>query len=315
MMRAFILLAIAMMLAVSASSVSAAEIRNLSAEYDLTQDSAFVDVSISLKSNSSDFSWHIPKDAGQIEVPGMIYTVLDFNDYKDVQVVGNLSYVNIRYVTSSVVENTRDHFFILDLSGIKSDTKSVLVKLPEEATLKYSLNSSQASIIPATKDVITDGKRIILHWDQADFSKSAAILVIYDLPYTYAWLVYPIIIIVLVAVAGFLIYHYGFMRKYIRAARSVGVGLLQKGQDFGAKVIPVSHKRELTKNLFEEEKRIVEILYETAGHELWQKQLTLKSGLTKVAISRKLRSLEQKGLIEKIPYGNTNKIRLKNIQH
>ncbi len=63
--------------------------------------------------------------------------------------------------------------------------------------------------------------------------------------------------------------------------------------------------------MFEDEKLIVRILLIEKTRELWQKQLEQKTGLNKVKLSRKLRSLEAKGLIEKIPYGNTNKIRLK----
>ena len=71
-----------------------------------------------------------------------------------------------------------------------------------------------------------------------------------------------------------------------------------------------STEKDITKNLFEEEKKIVEVLLENKEG-IWQKQLQLKTGLTKVKLSRKIRNLEEKGVLEKIPYGNTNKIRLK----
>jgi len=70
-------------------------------------------------------------------------------------------------------------------------------------------------------------------------------------------------------------------------------------------------KKELTRNLFEDEKLVVETLLAADKHELWQKQLELRTKIPKVRLSRKLRSLEAKGLIEKVPYGNTNHIRLK----
>jgi len=62
--------------------------------------------------------------------------------------------------------------------------------------------------------------------------------------------------------------------------------------------------------LVEREKKVVDVLKKRGGEE-WQKTLTLKTGLTKVQLSRTLKSLERRGVIEKEQWGNTNKIRLK----
>ena len=67
---------------------------------------------------------------------------------------------------------------------------------------------------------------------------------------------------------------------------------------------------EVTKNLFEDEKRIVEYLLKKKGKESWTKEIVRDLGISKVKLSRKLRSLEKKEIIKKIPYGNENKVRV-----
>lgn len=70
-------------------------------------------------------------------------------------------------------------------------------------------------------------------------------------------------------------------------------------------------KEKLTTNLFKDEKKIIELLLKKKDHSSWTKNLVRESDLTKVKLSRTLRKLEEKNLIEKIPYGNENLIKLK----
>ena len=67
---------------------------------------------------------------------------------------------------------------------------------------------------------------------------------------------------------------------------------------------------ELTRNLFEDEKRIVKYLLEKKSHEAWTKEIIRNLNISKVKLSRKIRSLEEKKIIKRIPYGNENIIRL-----
>jgi uncharacterized membrane protein len=71
-------------------------------------------------------------------------------------------------------------------------------------------------------------------------------------------------------------------------------------------------KGELTRNLFEEEKKIVEYLVSRKNGESWTKEVARDLNIPKVRLSRKLRNLEQKGLIKRTPYGNENRIKLIN---
>ena len=125
----------------------------------------------------------------------------------------------------------------------------------------------------------------MIKWDKSDLI-SKTILVIYNQEESNSILLFILIPILIIAIALFFI---KLKPKQIKATPT---------------------EKDITKNLFEEEKKIVEVLLENKEG-IWQKQLQLKTGLTKVKLSRKIRNLEEKGIIEKIPYGNTNKIRLK----
>ena len=63
--------------------------------------------------------------------------------------------------------------------------------------------------------------------------------------------------------------------------------------------------------LLDTEKRVIEELKKADRNELWQKQIQNSTGYSKAKVSRVIRNLEARGLVSKIPFGNTNKIRLK----
>lgn len=94
---------------------------------------------------------------------------------------------------------------------------------------------------------------------------------------------------------------------YFVTATSMGVGAL---------VIllfqwKISQRQAITmlKVLPEDERKIVEILLNERKIE--QMYLVAESGLSKVKVSRVLVKLEQRGIIDKKPLGNTNLIKLK----
>lgn len=62
--------------------------------------------------------------------------------------------------------------------------------------------------------------------------------------------------------------------------------------------------------LLPEERRILEVLKKT-GFESTQSYLVKETGLTRVQVHRTIQRLESKGILEKHPYGLTNKIVLK----
>ena len=263
------------------------------ASYDLIGDKALVTIHLQFREKTNEIIWPVPNDATAIEVPGRSFAIEQSKDSLLLRITGAaFNQVEVKYLTSSPIEKTKDRFFILNLAGIPALQHDVTLYLPEGATLKYSLNSGKASILPTATEVRTDGKRIIIHWNGEDLSAKDALLVIYTpLKKNNSWLLAGIATIIVILIGGGVWYYFHRPRKALAAKSGSG--------------------SDLTRNLFEEEKIIIEKLLEAPGQELWQKQLEIKTGLSKVKLSRKLRNLEQKGLIEKIPYGNTNKIRVK----
>lgn len=67
--------------------------------------------------------------------------------------------------------------------------------------------------------------------------------------------------------------------------------------------------KKYTQNLYKDEKKIMDYLVKKK--DCWTKELIKDLKISKVRLSRKLRSLEQRGLIEKEPFGNENRIKLK----
>ena len=284
------------------------------------------------------FKLFIPSDAMALEVNGAEVVVQERPEFKELTLHGKyLRDVSIKYITESLIERNKDSFFILDLGELDASMISVQVILPEKSTLKHSLNSLTPSIIPKTEKVTTDGRSIIIRWEKDDFQRSKAILIIYEeaaensLKY---W--FFLLIIVVVSFILYIILRRSSgkieQKKFSEnrdnvpekkssekkskltddsSKKSEDIEVQQESKEIihEKEIIHDNLKEKLTRNLFEEERAIIEILLEKG--ELWQKQLVLQTGISKVKLSRKLRNLEAKGLIEKVPYGNTNKIRLK----
>ena len=183
---------------------------------------------------------------------------------------------------TSSAYTSRANYFVVDLAGIDAQIHEVTVYLPEGARLLRGLSTQDPSIHPAPADAFTDGEQLIFSWNGENLEPARALIVDFETN-----IPGPEVLLALGAallLAGIIV---------------VLTGRRKPGEEA------------LTRNLYEEEKRIMQVLLAQKDEELWQKQVARETGLSKVKVSRKLRNLEKKGLIEKIPHGNTNKIRVK----
>ena len=147
----------------------------------------------------------------------------------------------------------------------------IKVILPEGA---YS--NEDYFIFPKNYKLSTNGQNIILEWDH---NGEKEILIPYEINSgNYYWIY---ILIAFLVIYG--IYFYFNNRK--------------------------GKREKYTQNLFREEKKIMNYLLK--NKDCWTKEIVKDLEISKVRLSRKLRKLEEKGLIERIPYGNENKIKLK----
>jgi len=260
------------------NSIFAIELNKFDAEYKIINEQV---EAVLIFEPINEFEYRIPKDAEIINLSDNL-ELIEFRDYLLLKNKTSSELVRIQYQTTAFIEQSKDNFFILDIEDINSKKINIKIILPEKAVLKYDITDTQTAVIPKTDLIKTDGKRITIEWTEKEFINNKAVLVIYQLPKNYNKLIFTGLVLLITVI--------------------IAIYLLKN------KIPLIS---DITKNLYDEEKEIIGILNQFKDKEIWQKQLQLKTNLTKVKLSRRLKSLEKKGLIEKVPYGNTNKIKLK----
>jgi len=161
-----------------------------------------------------------------------------------------------------------------------------LLKLSEGSVIPQEEGRDSSFFItpkdPKEDSIYSDGRRIILLWEEETISQDYEISVLIEgLNQPLSNVFIPVIITLLVLVT--LIYRY-------RNKNS---------------------KEAVEAVLIEKEEKIVEVLKHAEKHTMWQKQLQRETGFSKAKLSRTLNDLEKRGIIKKEPVGNTNKIHLK----
>lgn len=176
----------------------------------------------------------------------------------------------------------------------------------DEATIRLNLEKGiivkDKEIFPAEYQILTDGETISIIWNSVDVKKNQSFAIFVSLEntsqtFSYYLLFVFIPIIVLIGFAFFL---------YSKKNRKSGLNKIK---------LKRTNKRENVSReygyLLDTEKKVIEELKKADRNELWQRQIQTFTGFSKAKVSRLVRNLESRGLINKIPFGNTNKIRLK----
>jgi len=160
--------------------------------------------------------------------------------------------------------------------------------------LPYNYILSDELVYPKGYEISSDGKSIILSWDDLGEDE---VIVFYegdeDSNFGF-W------------VLGLLLVFLGFGAWVLE--RKKGARIVKEMKGRVRRKIKVSKKELVSKNLFGDEKAIVEFLMERKS--CWMKELVKELGVSKVRVSRKVRSLVEKGLVEKESFGRENRIRL-----
>jgi hypothetical protein len=165
--------------------------------------------------------------------------------------------------------------FRTQLSSAVADRISVSATLP--AGFMLSEQAPQAT--PAPASITTDGRRIMLNWDFD--SSDAAIAVFYtDGKSSSLWLFIAIPLLLAGAAISFF-----FLHKH--RVRSV-----------------------VSETLSEDEQKVVSRVRQGVNK---QKEISMQLEFSKSKMSKVIRKLEEKGLLEKTPFFKTNVIRLKKI--
>ena len=249
--------------------------------YNLVGDKALVEIDFGVVRN---LELELPYDSRTIEV-NSDYEIVDFGNYLLLK-VGYSNDLQISYITETVVDKSRSrNYFILDN---EFDNVNVVLSLPEGAIL-------EDLVFPDPDSITTNGKNIILSWNNLGSEEVVVAYKNIKEPNNYLFLLLVLLIII-------------FSVFYVYQAKKIKRKIINlKVKTHKSKDVK---RKDVTRNLFGEEKKIIEYLFDKKGHASWTKEIVRNLGISKVRLSRKLRNLKQKGLIEKIPYGNENRIKL-----
>lgn len=147
----------------------------------------------------------------------------------------------------------------------------------------FILAELESAVSPSGGIVSTDGKNIIVNWNLKGINNEQAFIIVYERGLasssSYVWIVVTIVI-ALGAIAGVVTFYRKEKKEVIDGVLSV------------------------------DEKKIVGMI--EAGDEITQKQIVKDTGFSKAKVSKIIRRLEEKGIVEKIPFMATNKLKIKN---
>lgn len=250
--------------------------------YSLIEDKAFVEIDFD---SVVDFEYRLPYDARTIE-SNAEYEIIEFEDYKLLKVICSDD-LKISYITNSVLDKSSTHNYFILINRFDKPFNLTL-NLPEGAILDNL-------IFPDYDSLTTDGKNIVLSWK--NFVAEEAVVSYKKITESNSFWLYFLILLIIV-----------FSVFYVYQAKKLKRRLIKLKAK--TRVSKDSKKKDVTRNLFGEERKIIEYLFDKKGHASWTKEIVRDLGISKVRLSRKLRNLKQKGLIEKIPYGNENRIKL-----
>lgn len=203
------------------------------------------------------------------------------------------------YTADGLLEKSRDGFYFVERLNFSEDYDEVQATL----NLDTGFIAEKEGVFPFGYETKTDGQTISVIWKLKDV-KSGDVFPMFvkitDTRKSYGAL-WIILAAVLLFIVAYLIY-----RKAKMIIKPIAKAKIQPRKKKTAEKAEAKYEY-----LLDTEKKIIEELKKADRHELWQKQIQDSTGYSKAKVSRLIRNLESRGLIAKIPFGNTNKVRLK----
>lgn len=242
---------------------------------------------------SGQIELEIPSDANILEISDENYT----SSRGILRARADKSF-RLEYLTEEFIDRNGKSYFLYNfVMPLKTDSLSVVLTLSEGAVLE-----DPKSAYPAP-EITSDGRRIILMWDEGglDSGEGFSTFVIFNERKQFSWGLLLSVLVILVALfaAGYYARHH--IRKFF-GGRRVESAVKPKAA--------AKDKSVKEMHLLESEAAVINALKKSGG-EIWQKQIQISTGFSKAKLSRVIRDLEARGLIKRIPLGNTNKIQLK----
>jgi len=200
------------------------------------------------------------------------------------------------YTDSKILDKSGNQLYFVKRIKFNQSFSEVQIKL----NLDKGIVVKDNLVFPAGYNIESDGQTISIVWNIQDVVSGqdfAMFVTLEDTKVNYS-LAYWIMGIVILAIIGFFVY-----KKFVKKEKKKIVKVQEKTSN--------KKDKEDYNYLLDTEKKVIEELKKADRNELWQKQIQNITGFSKAKVSRLIRNLEARGLIRKIPFGNTNKIRLK----
>jgi len=206
--------------------------------------------------------------------------------------MGKISYLLIFTIIFFASVSASNYSLTFNQSGGESSFLKKIVFDNNYSNAEIILNLEKGVVIenkevfPEGYKIETDGEVISIKWDLRNVTngQTFAIFVNLEKPNQINYFYSGVILFILIlAIMAFIFY---LRKKNKKEKKSYGY-------------------------LLDSEKKIISELDKAERKELWQKQLQISTQFSKAKLSRLLRNLESRGLIKRIPLGNTNRIVLK----
>lgn len=224
---------------------------------------------------------------------------IEFNQIQDKIIVKeSVDGVKIsNYVSADKLDKSSGGYYFVRKMIFNESYKTAIVKL----NLDIGFILEEDGIFPEGYKTESDGQIISVVWNLENINKDdnfAVFVKIKDtrIDYTYVWVGF-----ILILIAAYIAYRKFGKKRRVITRKIVG----RAGKEKPAR------EEARYEHLLDTEKKVIDLLKNADRNELWQRQIQNATGFSKAKVSRLVRNLEARGLIVKIPFGNTNKVRLK----
>ena len=199
------------------------------------------------------------------------------------------------YLAPEVIEVSGKNLYFLKKVSFEEDYSEALIRI----NLEERITVNKERIFPEGYYFEKEGQRLSINWKLNNVKEGDVFSIFVELKETNTNLLYALIgVIIFFSLEMIILY---LIRKKFHKKRSPKVK---------AEKIPQKNEEKYD-HLLETEKKVIEELKKAERNEMWQKQIQNATGFSKAKVSRLIRDLDSRGLISKISFGNTNKIRLK----
>lgn len=222
--------------------------------------------------------------------------ILGYELIEDVLIITNP--ITLSFETTEYIESIGNNEYLFTIPRQLTSSSKVEVVLPKGFILSNDL------AFPKEFELSSNGENIIITWNDFD---GGEIILFYEKATNTPILMYALIIAIIIVGAIVLVLYQNKNHK----KRMAKIHEEQKQKQKQLRVMQKKQSTEnKTKNLFGDEKKIIEYLLQKKSKESWTKEMEKDLEISKVRLSRKLRSLEEKGLVTKVAHGNANLVKL-----